>query len=277
MGRVEGKVALVTGAARGQGRSHAVRLAEEGADIIAVDAVQQIDLVPYPLPGPEDLAETANLVEKHGRRVIARPVDVRDQAGLDAVVAEGVSELGPIDIVVANAGVSQVGIPVWEMSEEQWRTVVDINLTGVWHTAKAALPSMMESDRGGSVVITASSTSIKARANLGAYVTAKHALTGLMRTMAVELAPHRIRVNTVNPTAVPTDMLLSDRVFRLFRPDLDEPKIDDVVDGFRSLNALPVPWVEPIDISNAVLWLASDEARYVTGIILPVDAGSVII
>jgi SDR family mycofactocin-dependent oxidoreductase len=277
MGRVEGKVALVTGAARGQGRSHAVRLAEEGADIIAVDVADQIDEAPYPLPTPEDLAETVNLVEKHGRRIVARQADVRDFAALDAAVADGVSELGPVGIVVANAGISQRGIPVWEMSEEQWRAVIDINLTGVWHTVKAALPSMIEAGQGGAVVLTASSTSIKARAGLGAYVTAKHGLTGLMRTMAVELAAHRIRVNTVNPTSVPTGMLLSDRVFQLFRPDLENPTVDDAMDGFRSLNALPVPWVEPVDISNAVVWLASDEARYVTGIVLPVDAGSVII
>jgi (+)-trans-carveol dehydrogenase len=277
MGRVEGKVAFVTGAARGQGRSHAVRLAEEGADIIAVDIADHIDVVPYPMATPADLAETVNLVEKHGRRIVARQADVRDQAALDAAVADGVSELGPIGIVAANAGISQLGMPVWQMSEAQWQTVIDVNLTGVWHSVKAALPSMIEAGRGGSVILTASSTSIKARENLGAYVTAKHALTGLMRTMAVELAQHNIRVNTVNPTSVPTDMLLSDRVFRLFRPDLEEPTVDDAMDGFRSLNALPVPWVEPIDISNAVLWLASDEARYVTGIVLPVDAGSVII
>ncbi|KPM51954.1 3-ketoacyl-ACP reductase [Frankia sp. R43] len=277
MGRVQGKVALITGAARGQGRAHALRLAEEGADIIAVDLAGQIGAVPYELAGPADLALTTKLVEEIGGRIVRAEADVRDQAALDAAVQTGVEQFGPIGIVVANAGVGQAGIRLRHLSEEPWRTTIDVNVTGVWHTVKAAAPSMIEAGAGGSIIITSSSTAIKARTNVGAYVASKHALTGLMRTMALELAPHRIRVNTVNPTSVPTPMLLTDRMFRLFRPDLDQPQIDDVVDGFRSLNALPVPWVETSDISNAVLWLASDEARCVTGAVLPVDAGSVLL
>jgi (+)-trans-carveol dehydrogenase len=276
MGRVSGKVALVTGAARGQGRSHAVRLAEEGADIVAMDIASQIDVVPYDLATTEDMAETVNLVEKCGQRILARQADVRDQGALDQLVVDGIAEFGHIDIVAANAGISQRGRPVWEMTEEQWQTVIDVNLTGVWHTIKAAVPAMVEAGNGGSIVLTASSTSIKARQNLGAYVSAKHGLTGLMRTLALELAQHDIRVNTVNPTSVPTQMLLSDRVYKLFRPDLENPTVDDAMDGFKSLQAMPIPWVEPVDVSNAVLWLASDEARYVTGVVLPIDAGSVI-
>lgn len=277
MGRVSGKVALITGAARGQGRSHAVRLAEEGADIIAVDIAGQIDAVPYELANSADLAETVRLVEQAGGRILPFEADVRDQHALDNAVSEGTSAFGPIGIVVANAGVSQSGMPVYKMSEEQWQTVFDVNVTGVWHTVKAAVPSMIEARRGGSIVFTSSSTGIKARGRVGAYVSSKHALHGLMRNLAIDVAKHGIRVNTVNPTTVPTPMLLTDRMFRLFRPDLDDPGVEDVIDGFRSLNALPVPWVEPVDVSNAVVWLASEESRYVTGVVLPVDAGSVLL
>lgn len=276
MGRVDGKVALITGAARGQGRSHAVRLAEEGADIIALDIAEQIAVVPYAMATPDDLAETARLVEKQGQRVVARQADVREQSALDAAVKEGVSELGPIGIVVANAGITQRGEPFWEMPEEDWQAVLDVNLSGVWRTVKAAVPSMIEARRGGSVVLTSSAASIKPLQNLAAYVAAKHGLTGLMGTMALELGPHNIRVNTVNPTCVRTDMLLNDSVLRLFRPDLAAPSVEDLIDGLTSRNTLSIPWVEPIDVSNAVLWLASDESRYVTGVALPVDAGHVL-
>ena len=248
MGRMQGKVALITGAARGQGRSHALRLAEEGADIIAVDLAGQIDVVPYELAGPDDLAETTRMVEERGGRIIGVEADIRDAKAIQAAVDAGIERFGPIGIVVANAGVSQAGIRLQHLSEEQWRTTIDVNVTGAWHTVKAAAPSMIETGSGGSIIFTSSSTAIKARANVGAYVTSKHALTGLMRTLALELAPHRIRVNTVNPTSVPTPMLLTDRMFRLFRPDLDNPQVEDVVDGFRSLDE-----TGPADQAAAVL------------------------
>jgi (+)-trans-carveol dehydrogenase len=274
---LEGKVALITGAARGQGRSHAVCLAERGADVIVVDIAHQIETTPYPLATPDDLEETGRLVKALGRGALVRQVDVRDAAALVEVVADGVRDFGSLDIVCANAGVSQPPRPAWETTEEEWQDVLDVNLTGVWKTIKAAVPPMLAAGRGGSIVITASSTSFRPRPNLGAYSASKNALTGLTRSLALELAPHRIRVNTVNPTSVATDMFLSDRIYRLFCPEIEHPTLEDAKERFLSLNALPVPWVEPIDVSRAVAWLASDEARYVTGITLPVDAGATIL
>lgn len=277
MGRVENKVALITGAARGQGRAHAVRLAEEGADIVAVDICAQIDTASHALASPDDLDETARLVEEKDRSVIARQLDVRDQHALDKVVAEAIDRFGHVDIVVANAAITALPANVWELTEDQWQDTIDINLTGVWHTVKATVPAMIQGGNGGSIVITSSSTAIKARRGVSPYVTAKHGLTGLMRTLALELAPHSIRVNTINPSAVLTDMALNESNYRLFRPDLESPTMEDAEPIFRSINVLPIPWVEPLDIANAVLWLVSDEARYVTGIVLPIDAGSTIL
>ena len=276
-GRLEGKLALISGAARGQGRAHAVRLAQEGANILAFDLCQQVPTVSYPLATREDLEETARLVQKEGREVLTRELDVRDLDGLIDFVSEGTTALGPVDIVVANAGVAQDPSLAGKMTDSQWQDVIDINLTGVWHTTKAVIPGMLAAQRGGSIVLTSSSTAIKTPAHLGAYASAKHGLTGLMRVLALELAPHHIRVNTVNPGPVATDLFLSDRIFRLFRPDLAEPRLDDAKSEFYKLNALPVPWVDPEDIANAVLWLASDEARFVTGAVVPVDAGATII
>jgi (+)-trans-carveol dehydrogenase len=276
-GRLDGKVALISGAARGQGRSHAVRLAEEGADVVAFDICEQVPTVSYSLATSADLDETAALVEKEGQRVLTRIVDVRDPGGLTELVDEATTVFESIDIVVANAGVAQDPRRVWEMSESQWQDVLDIDLTGVWHTVRAVVPGMIERDRGGSIVFTSSSAAVKTRANMGAYGSAKSALTGLMKALAQELAPYSIRVNTVNPGAVGTDMFLSDRIFRLFRPDLERATLDDAKAEFYKLNALPIPWIDPIDVSNAILWLATDEARYVTGIVLPVDAGASII
>src|SRR3954451_10178281 len=272
MGRVEGKVAFITGAARGQGRSHALRLAEEGADIIAVDICRSVETVPIDGATPEDLAETAKLVEEYDRRILTREVDVRDYAALEGVVRDGVSEFGRLDIVVANAGIGSLA-PAVELDDETWQTTIDINLTGVWKTIRAALPHLIEGRRGGAIILTSSVAGLVGFMNLAHYSAAKHGVVGLMRTLAQELAPHMIRVNTVNPTGVNTPMIHNDDFYRVFRPDLVHPTIDDVGDAFRGLNCLPIPWVEPIDISNAVLWLASDEARYVTGVALPVDAG----
>src|SRR5215207_851002 len=208
MGRVEGKVAFITGAARGQGRSHALRLAEEGADIIAVDVCRPLETVPYELPTPDDLAETGKLVEDLDRRIVTRQADVRDLSQLQRVVQEGVSELGHIDIVCANAGIASLA-PALEMEEQVWQEMIDVNLTGVWKTIRAAVPPMVERRQGGSVIITSSVAGLLGFGNLAHYVAAKHGVVGLMRTLAQELAPHMIRVNTINPTTVNTPMVMN--------------------------------------------------------------------
>jgi (+)-trans-carveol dehydrogenase len=274
-GRVAGKVAFITGAARGQGRSHAVRLAEEGADIIAVDRCADLPSVPYPLATPDDLAETVRQVEALDRRIVARPADVRDQAALTAAVDEGVAELGRLDIVCANAGVNQPA-PAQDMAEEVWAGIVDVDLSGVWRACKAAIPHLIAGARGGSIVLTSSAAGIKGYANIAHYTAAKHGVVGLMKTLAQELAPHRIRVNTVNPTQVDTPMIMNEPMYRLFCPDVDQPTRADFAPVSQAMHLLPVPWVDPRDVSNAVLFLASDEARYITGTALPVDAGVLI-
>jgi len=269
---MDGKVAFITGAARGQGRSHALRLAEEGAEIIAVDLCRPVETAPYELATADDLAETAKLVEELDRRIVAREADVRDLAQLQAVVQEGVSEFGHIDVVCANAGIAG-SAPALEMDEGVWQEMIDINLTGVWKTIRAAVAPMVERRQGGAVIITSSVAGLAGFPNLSHYSAAKHGVVGLMRVLAQELAPYMIRVNTVNPTTVDTPMVNNDAIFRLFRPDLENPTRDDAAEALIGLNALPIPWVEARDVSNAVLWLASDEARYITGVALPVDAG----
>jgi len=274
-GRVEGKVAFITGAARGQGRSHAVRLAEEGADIIAVDLCAQVGSVPYPMATPEDLANTVKEVETLDRRIIAARADVRDYAGLKQALDDGVAQLGRLDIVCSNAGISSFGAAA-ELDETTWQDMIDINLTGMWHACKAAIPHLIAGGRGGSIVITSSDAVLKGFPNVAHYVSAKHGVVGLMRTLALELAPHLIRVNSLHPSTVNTDMIQNAPTYELFAPDLDNPDPQDMADATTAINALPVPWEEPVDISNAVLFLASDEARYITGVTLPVDAGAVI-
>ena len=274
-GRVPGKVAFITGAARGQGRSHAIRLAQEGADIIAVDLCESVPSVTrfYPGATEADLAETVTAVEALDRRIVATKADVRDYAGLKAALDDGVAQLGHVDIVCANAGIFIFGDQTHLVSEQDWQDVTDINLTGVWHTAKAVIPHLIEQGTGGSMILTSSTAGLKGTPNVAAYTASKHAVVGLMRTLALELAPHWIRVNTVHPTGVATDMILNQAIFRLFLPDAEHPTQEQAAEIFATTNALPVPWVESIDISNAVLFLASDEARYVTGTELKVDAG----
>jgi SDR family mycofactocin-dependent oxidoreductase len=275
MGRVEGKVAFITGAARGQGRSHALRLAQEGADIIAVDIAEEIESVKriYPGASEADLAETVKLVEALDRRIVARKADVRDYDALKAAFDEGVAELGRVDIVSANAGIFIFGEQAQDVSEQDWDDVIDINLKGVWHTVKAVVPTMIEQGTGGSIILTSSTAGIKGTPNVSQYTASKHGVVGLMKTFALELAPHSIRVNSVHPTGVATDMILNQATFKLFKPDADTVTQEEAAEVFRTTNALPIPWVEPVDISNAVLFLASDEARYITGVQLPVDAG----
>ena len=275
-GRVEGKVAFISGAARGQGRSHAVRLAQEGADIIAVDICGPIDNLAYPHSTPADLAETADLVKAQNRRIVTAQVDVRDYEALKAAVDSGVEQLGRLDIVVANAGIGTFGNKLHKIKEKIWQDMIDVNLSGVWHTVKAGVPHIIAGERGGSIVLTGSVGSHKAMAYTGHYIAAKHGVIGLMRAFAVELGQHSIRVNSVHPSQVNTPMTMNDVTFRLFRPDLENPGPEDFAPFSQMTHMMPVPWVEAVDISNAVLFLASDESRYVTGVSLPVDAGALL-
>ena len=276
MGRVDGKVAFVTGAARGQGRSHAIRLAEEGADIIAVDLCRQIDSVPYPMSTPDDLSETVKQVEALDRRIVASEVDVRDGAALRAAVDDGVAQLGRLDIVAANAGIASTADGTVGLSDQEWQDMIDVNLTGVWQTCKAAVPHLVQGGRGGSMILTSSAAGLMAYPNIGHYVAAKHGVVGLMRTLALELAPHNIRVNSLHPTQVNTPMIMNETIYKLFMPDQEHPTAEGFAPVSQEMNALPIPWVEAVDISNALVFLASDEARYITGVTLPVDAGAVI-
>ena len=274
-GRVDGKVAFITGAARGQGRSHAITLAREGADIIAVDIAAQIASVPYPMATWEDLAQTVKEVEATGRRIVAAVADVRDYDALKQALDEGVARLGRLDIVSANAGITSYG-RAEDLAEQTWRDMIDVDLTGVWHAVKAAIPHLRAGERGGSIILTSSDNGLKASQSLAHYVAANHGVIGLMRTLALELAADFIRVNALAPTAVDTPMVMNEATYRLFRPDLENPTAEDMAEASRATNVLPIAWVEPVEISNALLFLASDEARYITGVALPVDAGQAI-
>jgi SDR family mycofactocin-dependent oxidoreductase len=274
MGRVEGKVAFITGAARGQGRAHAVRLAAEGADIIAVDICDRVKYTVADHPATEeDLAETAALVEKAGRRVVTRKVDVRDYDALKSALDEGVAELGRLDIVCANAGVWTYGLS-HEMPEEEWQEIIDIVLTGAWRTCKAAIPVLLDQGQGGSIILTSSMAGLKGVANASHYVAAKHGVVGLTRSLANELGPHNIRVNAICPGSVDTAMVNNQATYNLFAPDLVNPTREQALERFEMITGMPVPWVQPDDISSAVLYLASDDGRYVTGTTLSVDAGT---
>jgi SDR family mycofactocin-dependent oxidoreductase len=277
MPRFEKKIAVITGAARGQGRNHAVRLAGEGADVIALDVCHDIDTVAYDMATSADLAETARLVRSHGRRVVTAEVDVRDTDALAAAVREGAAQLGGIDVVLANAG---IGIMRSEVAAHRaFRDQLEVNLVGVWNTVQAAAPLLIEQGRGGSVVLTSSSMGLCGRGGDGnggndGYVASKHGVVGLMRTFATWLAPHGIRVNCVNPSGVATRMVLNPAVEALFGGGDDpapEPKPTEDVG-----NLLDVTLVEVDDVTAAVAFLASDEARYVTGVALPVDAGMLV-
>jgi SDR family mycofactocin-dependent oxidoreductase len=274
MGRMEGKVAFVTGAARGQGRSHAVRLAQEGADIIAVDICRKFEASPAAGATPEDLDITAGMVKDAGGRIVTAEVDVRDDDALRAAVDGGVEQLGRLDVIVANAGIGTTAGKLHKTDEALWQEMIDVNLSGVWKTVKAGVPHILHGDRGGSIVLTSSVAGNKAYPHVGHYVAAKHGVIGLMRSFAVELGQRMIRVNAVLPTHVNSPLLMNDATYRAFRPELENPGPDDLAPVCRSFHVLPIPWVTPEDISNAVLFLVSDEARYITGVALPVDAGS---
>ncbi|OCB22448.1 mycofactocin-coupled SDR family oxidoreductase [Mycobacterium intracellulare] len=272
MGELEGKVAFITGAARGQGRSHAVRLAREGAHIIAIDTPDQVDTVPYQTATKADLAETAAQVQALDRRILAIEADVRDGDSLVKAAESGVEAFGRIDIVLANAGIFSTGRAL-EMDDETWQTMIDVNLTGVWKTVKAAVPHVINGQRGGSVVLTSSMATHAYHENAAHYTAAKAGLVGLCGVLAKELAPHNIRVNTVHPTTVATGMMLNEAGFRLFCPDIEDPTVEDFSKVAAGMNALPVRMLDPVDVSNAVLYLVSDAGRYVTGVNHLIDAG----
>jgi len=271
-GRVEGKVAFITGAARGQGRAHAVRLAAEGADIIALDICAPIDSVPYPLATESDLKETVRLVEGLGRKIVATQADVRDFSALDNAVSAGVEELGRLDIVVANAGITGA-TPAEALPLQDWQDMIDVNLTGVFHAAKAGIPHIRAGGDGGAIVLTSSALGIRAMPNLPHYVAAKAGVIGLMRALALELAADRIRVNTVNPSIADTLMVQNDAMYKLFVPHIEHPTREQAAEVFATMNPIPTPWVDAEDVSNAVLFLVSDEARFVTGLEFKIDAG----
>jgi SDR family mycofactocin-dependent oxidoreductase len=267
MGRVEGKVAFITGAARGQGRSHAVRLAQEGADIIAIDRCSEIPGVAYPSATEEDLAQTVKEVEALDRRIIATKVDTRDRDGLKKAIDDGVAQLGKLDIVVGNAGIC-IMKPWDEVTPEDWNETIGSNLTGAFNTVQLAAPHLV-TNGGGSIILTSSAAGLKGLPFLTPYVASKHGVTGLMRAFAAELAQHNIRVNSLHPTGVNTPMGSGDGMADLNRYFEANPRI-----GPMMMNMLPIDVTEPVDQSNAVLFLASDEARYVTALTLTVDAGN---
>lgn len=258
---LRGKVVVVTGAARGTGRVHCERFADEGADVIALDA---------PAVAGE-LRDTAREVERRGRRCASGLADVSDLEAVAAAIDTGAAELGRLDVVVANAGIHLPGKPSWELDPRDWQRTLDINLTGVWHTVRAAVPHIGAD--GGSVIIISSTNGIRGTANAAHYTASKHAVVGLARTLANELGARAIRVNTVHPGPVATPMVLNEATFRRLRPDLDNPTAADAAEVLMARNLLPVPWVEPVDVANAVVFLASDEGRYITGTQLVVDAG----
>ena len=277
--RLEGKVAFITGAARGQGRSHAVRLAEEGADIIAVDLCEQIESNPYPLATPEDLDETVNLVEKLGRRIVARKADVRERGELAAALADGVAELGRLDVVVANAGI--LPMSMGDPDPFDFVDATDVDLIGVMNAVAAAYPHLPDSS---SIIVTGSNAAMLPNTTdnpamgpgSAGYGWSKNTIMGYVEQLALAVAPRFIRVNAVHPTNVNTHLLHNDGLYSVFRPDIENPTLDDVLPAFTSFQAMPIPYVEPVDISNLVLFLASDESRYITGEQIRVDAGSLL-
>lgn len=263
----EGRVAFITGAARGQGRAHAVRLSRDGAAIIAVDICADIEAMDYANATVDDLQETVRLVEAEGGAIVARQADVRDPDALRSALTDGLAAFGRLDIVIGNAGIIRLGAESDPLGE--WRAIIDVNLTGVWNTVRAAIPTMIEGGRGGSIVITSSTAGIRAtgtdKAGAQAYSAAKRGLVGLMQCLAIDLAPHSIRVNTIHPTGVATGMVLNAAMEQLMATS-------DA--GLAAMqNALPIQMLQPEDIANAVAWLVSDEARFVTGVSLPLDAG----
>ena len=275
-GRLEGKVAFITGVARGQGRSHALTLAREGCDVIGVDICEDIPGVPYPGATRAELDETVTAVEALDRRILATVADVRDRDTMASVVDAGVAELGRLDIVAANAGIAAAPTDAAGMDYHVWQDMIDINLNGAYHTCRVAIPHIKNGGRGGAIVITSSVAGLHPFANIPHYVTAKHGTVGLAKSLALELGPESIRVNTIHPTQVATPMADNEATWRMFRPDLENPTHEDFLEAAQTIQTLPTPWVQPEDISNALLFLVSDDARFITGATLPVDAGALL-
>ena len=276
-GRLKGKVAFITGAARGQGRAHAVRLAEEGADIIATDICSNIKTVTaYDLATEADLAETVRLVEATGQRIVAEKADVRDIDALTQAVERGVDELGRLDTVVANAGIFSHALESHNYDEQAWMDVIDVNQTGVWHTVKAAMPHILATGEGGSLILISSLAGSKGLASLASYTAAKHGVVGLMKVLANEYGQYGIRVNTIHPNAIATEMVQNETLYRIFRPDLEKPTLEDALPAFAGMNPFKVPFIDSVHVSHAVVFLASDESLYVSGAQLPVDAAAAI-
>lgn len=273
--RFEDKTVLISGAARGQGRAHALRFAAEGANIVACDLCGQLPSNQYQMATPEDLAETVRLVEGLDRRIVAEQADVRDYDAVEQVVARGVAEFGPIDVVVPNAGCFGYVGHTWEIPQQSWDDVLGTNLMGAWNLTRAVIPAMIERGEGGAIVFTASAAGLRAYSNIGDYTVSKHAVIGLMRVLAQELGDHSIRVNAVCPTGVRTGIMVNDVVKKLFFPDRDPAEMSEAEyeEAIRPIHLLPTGLVEPEDVTAAILWLASEETRFITGVSLPVDAG----
>ena len=275
MGLLDGRVAFITGVGRGQGRSHAVRLAEEGADIIGIDSLADYATMTYPMATRADLDETIALVEKTGRQIRATVADVRDRAAMTQAVAEGVAQFKRLDVACVNAGISPPGGPLWEISSAEWDDVIGVNLTGAFNTLAAVVPAMLEAGNGGSIIVTSSGAGLKTFQNLADYNASKFGVIGLARTLANELATQGIRVNSICPGTVGTPMVTANEAqFPLFRPDLENPTLEDCKPAFASMMPMGQPWVDALDISNVVAFLASDLSRYITGTTIPVDQGS---
>ena len=272
MGRLTGKVAAVTGAGRGMGRAHAVGLAREGADVLICDVDRQLSSVEYPLATGADLEKTAALVHAEGRNALARVADVRHEDELDAWITAGLDSFGRVDIMVANAGITGYA-PAHELTQAAWDETIDVNLKGAWLSAKAVIPHLIERGEGGSIVFISSGLGLKGLPEAGHYAAAKHGVVGLMRSLALELAPYWIRCNTIHPAGTNTPMAHNQMHYTRFAGGRKDADLADVIEVYESIAALPIPWTEPEDIANAVVWLCSDEARYVTGVSLPVDGG----
>jgi len=269
---LDGRVALVTGAGRGQGRSHALALAAAGADLVICDIAADVDSIQYPLASADDLATTARMVEQTGRACLTRAVDVRDAAGMQHLVDDATERFGGVDICVANAGVCGYA-KVWELTEQAWQEMLDINLTGVFNTLRAVTPGMIER-RYGRIVATASGAGRAGNANLGHYVAAKWGVIGLVKTLALETAKLGITANVVCPSSVDTDMLHNPWMYDLFCPDLDEPTHDDVEPRYVRMNQIPRAWLQPDEVSRAVLFLVTDQHGAMSGEVLELGLGN---
>lgn len=273
MGKLDGKVALITGGARGQGRSHARTLAAEGAEIVIGDICESLPQVPYAGSTATDLQETAEMIEELDQRCLVRQADVSDADQARGLVEAAVSEFGKIDILVINHGIFAGGVPTWELEEAQWDEQINVNLKGVWLICKYAVPHMIENG-GGSIIITSSMAGLKGFTGFTHYVAAKHGVIGITRALANETAKLGIRVNAICPTAVNTDMMNNQWAYSLFAGGDPQATREQMLAGTEGLNALPVALIEPQDLSNMVLFLASDDSRYITGLAHPVDGGS---